>query len=151
MASHSQKLDSVQGGYAIVQPTQHHGIIISTGNDIPGYEIVEVHGVVYGMTVRSRNFVSNIGAGLKSLVGGELKSWTKMVVSSRDEAVDRLVAGVRQTGANAVYAFRFDNGSIGEGLSEVCCYGTAVTVRPISSSGKQAEAAGGYNATGTYQ
>lgn len=128
MSVHVQKAPE---GVGIVSPGAHHNVILSTGNDIPGYEILESYGLVYGITVRSRNFAANFGAGLKSFVGGELKSLTKNVVTSRDEALDRMVAGARSLGANGVYAFRFDCGSIGEGMTEICCYGTAVKVRPI--------------------
>jgi uncharacterized protein YbjQ (UPF0145 family) len=102
MAYHQQR--QYGEGVGLVQPSDHHGVLISTGNDLPGYEIVQTHGVVYGITVRSRNLGANIGAALKSLVGGELKALTKNVVTSRDEALDRLVSGVRAVGGNAVYA-----------------------------------------------
>jgi uncharacterized protein YbjQ (UPF0145 family) len=115
--------------YELLTPDRYGGILVVTANDIPGYEIEKIHGTVYGITVRSRNLGANIGAGLKSLVGGELRSLTKNVITSRDEAVDRMITGARNLGANAVFAFRFDCGTLAEGITEICCYGTACTVR----------------------
>ena len=105
-------------------------IIISTMNDLPGYEVVEVHGEVYGLIVRARNAFSNIGAGLRTIVGGEAKGYTKLLSESRDQATDRLKEAATQKGANAVLAMRFDCNEIGDIMSEVAAYGTAVTVRP---------------------
>src|ERR1700761_2837081 len=98
-------------------------------NDLPGYEIEEVLGEVYGLTVRSRNVGSQIGASLKSLVGGELKGMTKVLKSSRDEGTERLVSEAEAKGANAVLAFRFDTSEIGGTWTEICAYGTAVRAR----------------------
>jgi uncharacterized protein YbjQ (UPF0145 family) len=104
-------------------------MLISTMNDLPGYEIEEVIGEVYGLTVRSRNVGSQIGASLKSLVGGELKGMTKVLSSSRDQVTERLVEEAEQRGANAVLAFRFDTSEIGGTWTEICAYGTAVRAR----------------------
>jgi uncharacterized protein YbjQ (UPF0145 family) len=104
-------------------------IIISTMNDLPGYEVVEVHGEVYGLIVRARNAFSNIGAGFRTIVGGEAKGYTKLLSDSRDQATDRLKEAATQKGANAVLAMRFDCNEIGDIMSEVAAYGTAVTVR----------------------
>ena len=106
-------------------------MIISTMNDLPGYEVEEVLGEVFGLTVRSRNIGSQIGASLKSLVGGELKGMTKVLVSSRDEVTQRLVEQAEAKGANAVLAFRFDTSEIGGTWTEICAYGTAVRARKI--------------------
>ena len=104
-------------------------MIISTMNDLPGYEVQEVLGEVFGITVRSRNIASQIGAGLKSLVGGELKGMTKMLVEGRTHAQERLVEAAEEKGANAVLAFRFDTSELGDTWTEICAYGTAVRVR----------------------
>jgi uncharacterized protein YbjQ (UPF0145 family) len=101
-------------------------MIISTMNDLPGYDIEEVMGEVFGLTVRSRNVGSQIGASLKSLVGGELKGMTKMLAAGRDDATARLVEAAEQRGANAVVAFRFDTSELGTTWTEICAYGTAV-------------------------
>jgi uncharacterized protein YbjQ (UPF0145 family) len=101
-------------------------VIISTMNDLPGYRIEEVHGEVFGLTVRSRNLGSQIGAALKSLVGGELKGMTKMLAQGREHAQERLVEAAEAKGANAVVAFRFDTSELGANWTEICAYGTAV-------------------------
>ncbi len=107
------------------------GVIIVTMNDLPGYEIDEVLGEVFGLTVRSRNIGSVIGATLKSLVGGELKGMTKMLAAGRQDATDRLVAEAEAKGANAVIAFRFDTSELGSMWTEICAYGTAVSARHL--------------------
>ncbi|MEA2218364.1 MAG: hypothetical protein QOJ35_990 [Solirubrobacteraceae bacterium] len=104
-------------------------ILISTMNDMPGYDVIEVHGEVYGLIVRARNAFSNIGAGFRTIVGGEAKGYTKLLSESRDQAVERLAEAARARGANAILAMRFDCNEIGDIMSEVAAYGTAVTVR----------------------
>lgn len=111
-------------------------------NDLPGYEIEEVMGEVFGLTVRSRNIGSQIGAGLKSLVGGELKGMTKVLISSRDEVTQRLVEQAEAKGANAVLAFRFDTSEIGGTWTEICAYGTAVRARNLSGESPTGPSAG---------
>ncbi len=100
-------------------------------NDLPGYEIEAVMGEVFGLTVRSRNLGSQIGAGLKSLVGGELKGMTKMLGEGRQHATDRLVEDAEALGANAILAFRFDTSELGGTWTEICAYGTAVRARKL--------------------
>src|ERR1700755_3054005 len=96
-------------------------------NDLgPGYEIEEVLGEVFGLTVRSRNIGSQIGAALKSLRGGELKGMTKMLEEGREHAPDGLVEEAESKGAAAILAFRFDTSKLGEPWPEICAYGTAV-------------------------
>jgi uncharacterized protein YbjQ (UPF0145 family) len=104
-------------------------MIISTMNDLPGYVIEEVLGEVFGLTVRSRNVGSQVGASLKSLVGGELKGMTKMLAEGREHATQRLIEEAEAKGANAVIAFRFDTSELGSTWTEICAYGTAVTAR----------------------
>lgn len=106
-------------------------ILVVTTNDVPGYEVVEVYGEVFGVLVRSRNLLSNIGAVLQSLVGGEIGAYTKLLSDSRIEAIERMRQAAAEKGANAVLMMRFDSGSIGNTMSEVAAYGTAVTIRPI--------------------
>jgi uncharacterized protein YbjQ (UPF0145 family) len=101
-------------------------VLISTMNELPGYEIEEVFGEVFGLTVRSRNVGSQIGASFKSLVGGELKGMTKMLAEGRDHATERLVEQAEAKGANAIVAFRFDTSELGTTWTEICAYGTAV-------------------------
>src|SRR5487761_1268317 len=102
-------------------------MLISTMNDLPGYEVTEVLGEVFGLTVRSRNVGSQIGAGFKALAGGELKGMTKNLVSSRHEVMERMIQEAVQHGANAVLAMRFDTSEMGGNWTEICAYGTAVT------------------------
>jgi uncharacterized protein YbjQ (UPF0145 family) len=104
-------------------------VIISTTNDLPGHQIEEVFGEVFGLTVRSRNLGSQIGAGFKSLVGGELRGMTKMLAEGREHATERLVEEAEAKGANAVVAFRFDTSELGGTWTEICAYGTAVRAR----------------------
>ena len=104
-------------------------MIVTTMNDIPGYEIDEVFGEVMGLTVRSRNIGSQIGASLKSILGGELKGMTKALVDSRHEVVARMVEEAEAKGANAIVAMRFDTSEMGQNWTEICAYGTAVRIR----------------------
>jgi uncharacterized protein YbjQ (UPF0145 family) len=106
-------------------------MIISTMNDLPGFEVTEVIGEVFGLTVRSRHVGSQVGAGLKSLVGGELRGQTKMLVESRLQAQQRLEEEAANRGADAILAMRFDATEIGGGWQEICAYGTAVKTRPL--------------------
>lgn len=106
-------------------------MIISTMNDLPGFQVTEVMGEVFGLTVRSRHVGSQIGAGFKSLIGGELRGQTKMLIESRLQAQERLVEEAKERGADAVLAMRFDATEIGDGWQEICAYGTAVKVRPM--------------------
>ena|SRR5437762_4844117 len=104
-------------------------MLITTMNDIPGREVAEVYGEVMGLTVRSRNIGSQIGAGLKSILGGELKGMTKALVDSRHEVIDRMTAEAEAKGADAIIAMRFDTSEMGQNWTEICAYGTAVRLR----------------------
>jgi uncharacterized protein YbjQ (UPF0145 family) len=106
-------------------------VIIATTNELPGYEVQEVLGEVFGLTVRSRNIGSQFGAGLKSLVGGELKGMTKMLAEGREHATERLVEEAEAKGADAILAFRFDTSELGSTWTEICAYGTAVRARKL--------------------
>ncbi len=106
-------------------------ILVVTMNDIPGYEVVEVYGVVFGVLARSRNLLSTMGAGFKSIVGGEIGGFTKLLTDSRIEATERMKEAAAQKGANAVIAMRFDTGEIGNNMNEVAAYGTAVKIRKL--------------------
>jgi uncharacterized protein YbjQ (UPF0145 family) len=103
-------------------------MIVTTMNDIPGYEVDEVYGEVMGLTVRSRNVGSQIGAQLKSIIGGELKGIKKALIDSRQEVMQRMVAEAEEKGANAIVAMRFDTSEMGPNWTEICAYGTAVRV-----------------------
>ncbi|WP_433674989.1 YbjQ family protein [Microbacterium gorillae] len=106
-------------------------MIVVTTNDIPGYRVEAVLGEVMGLTVRSANFGQNFVAGFRSLGGGEMTEYTKIMYESRNDVMNRMIADAQQRGANAIVAMRFDTGDIAQNFSEVCAYGTAVVVSPI--------------------
>lgn len=101
-------------------------MIITTGNEIPGKKIKQILDVVRGSTVRSRNIGRDIGAGLKSMIGGEVKTYTAMTMDARDEAYNRMVNQAIDLGADAVINVRFTTSMIMTGASEMLAYGTAV-------------------------
>ena len=101
---------------------------ISTANDIPGYKIVETKGFVYGLTVRSRGAGGQIGAGVKSLFGGEIKQYVSMMEDSREESIQRCIEHAKELGANAIISVRMDSDSISQNMQEVLTYGTAVVI-----------------------
>ena len=107
-------------------------VLVVTTEKIEGYRVVEVKGPAYGLIVRSRGIGGDIMAGLKSLVGGEIKQYTAMLEDSRKEAMDRMIKNANQMGANAIIMMRFDSGEIGKNMSEIVAYGTAVVVAPVS-------------------
>ena len=104
-------------------------MLIATTNEIAGHETEEVYGEVFGLTVRSRNVFSQFGAGLKSMVGGELKGMTKALADSRLQVIERMVEEAQSKGADAIVAMRFDTSEMGSNWTEICAYGTAVRTR----------------------
>ncbi len=102
--------------------------IVVSSNHVPGYKAVETHGFVYGLTVRSRGLGGQIGAGLRSMFGGEIKEYVKMMEETRDEALRRMVRHAQSMGANAVISVRYDSNDISDVMQEILAYGTAVTV-----------------------
>jgi uncharacterized protein YbjQ (UPF0145 family) len=106
-------------------------MLISTMNDLPGYEVTEVLGEVFGLTVRSRNIGSQFGAAFKSLGGGELRGMTKNLAMSRQEVIERMVQEAQAKGGEAVLAMRFDTSEMGGNWTEICAYGTAVKIRKL--------------------
>jgi uncharacterized protein YbjQ (UPF0145 family) len=106
-------------------------MIVTTMNDIPGYEIDEVFGEVMGLTVRSRNIGSQIGAQLKSIIGGELKGMTTALIDSRKQVMERMIEEAEAKGANAIVAMRFDTSEMGPQWTEICSYGTAVRAHKV--------------------
>ncbi len=104
------------------------GITLSNIESIPGKRIVEFYGVVTGNTVRAKHIGRDIMAGLKNVVGGELKGYTELLQDSRREATERMVEQARSMGANAVVNVRFATSSISQGAAELFAYGTAVRV-----------------------
>ena len=102
-------------------------MLVTTSENIAGFRIVETKGQVFGVVVRSRGVAGNIMAGLRSIVGGEIKEYTQMLEEARRHAVDRMVKNAQVMGANAVIMMRFDSSEMGQTMSEVVAYGTAVT------------------------
>ena len=109
-------------------PANVGNVIIVNTEEVLGRTITEVHGIVMGNTIRSKNVGKDIGAGLKNLVGGELRSYTKMLTEARQEALDRMEEAAGELGANAVVNTRFTTSQIAGGAAELLAYGTAVTV-----------------------
>ncbi len=103
-------------------------IIITTGNKIPTKKIIKILGIVKGSTVRTRNIGRDIGAGLKSIVGGEVKTYTEMTMSARDEAFNRMINQAIELGADAIIGVKFTTSMIMTGASEMLAYGTAVKI-----------------------
>ena len=104
-------------------------MIVVTTPDVPGREVYQVIGLVRGNTVRAKNVFRDVGAGLKSIVGGELRDYSEMMTEAREEALGRMVADAERKGANAVVNARFTTSAIMGGASEILAYGTAVKLR----------------------
>jgi len=105
-------------------------MILVTTQKLPGYRILEVHGMVRGNTIRARHLGKDITAVLRNVAGGEITEYTKMMAESREQAVDRMIEDANALGANAILAVRFQTSMVQSGAAEMLCYGTAVTVEP---------------------
>jgi uncharacterized protein YbjQ (UPF0145 family) len=103
-------------------------MLISNVETIPGKNIVEYFGLVTGSTVRAKHFGRDFMAGLKNIVGGELKGYSELLQESRAEAMDRMIQQAKGSGANAIVNIRFSTSSVAQGAAELYCYGTAVKV-----------------------
>nr|WP_106782705.1 YbjQ family protein [Lysinibacillus timonensis] len=103
-------------------------MIIVTTENIPNYRVVDVLGPVFGLTVRARGIGKDIVASFKGLIGGEINQYTEMLEDARKQAIDRMVQNAAAMGANAIIMMRFDSGEIGQNMSEIIAYGTAVRV-----------------------
>jgi uncharacterized protein YbjQ (UPF0145 family) len=119
-------------------------MLVTTTNEIPGWQIQRVIGEVFGLTVRSRNAFSQMGAGLKSMFGGELQGMTKNLTESRNEVMNRMLEAARARGGNAVICMRFDTSDMADTWTELCAYGTAVVAVPIDDGARQTAAELGY-------
>jgi len=102
--------------------------LTTTTFELPGYRVVKSLGVVRGIVVRSRSSIGNLGAHLQSLVGGNISLYTTLCERTREEAFNQMIAHAGELGANAVVGIRYDATEIGPGITEVLCYGTAVSV-----------------------
>ena len=103
-------------------------MLVVTTENVPGYRVRAVLGQSFGVVVRSRGLGGNIMAGLRSLIGGEIKEYTQMLEEARRHALDRMVANATAMGANAIVMMRFDSSDIGGTMSEIVAYGTAVVL-----------------------
>jgi len=104
--------------------------LTSTTFDIPGREIVRNLGIVRGIVVRSRSIFGSIGASLQTMVGGDITMFTSLCEKTREDAFERLLAHASELGADAVVGIRYDATEVMQGVTEVLCYGTAVTLVP---------------------
>ncbi len=109
------------------------GMIVVTTEEVAGHRIVETKGQVFGLVVRSRGLGGNVMASLRSLAGGEITEYTAMLEDARRHATDRMVANATAMGANAVIRMMFDSSEIGQTMSEIVAYGTAVVLEPVAS------------------
>lgn len=106
-------------------------MLVVTTENVAGHRIRETKGQVFGVVVRSRGLAGNIMAGLRSLAGGEIIEYTQMLEEARRHAVDRMVKNARLMQANAIVMMRFDSSEMGQTMSEVVAYGTAVILDPL--------------------
>lgn len=111
--------------------TQGLQVLISTTFDVPGMQITRYCGSCFGVVVRSMGFAKGIGASFRALAGGEVRQYTTLLEDSRRHAIDRMVTNAQAVGANAVVGMRFDSSEIGQNLTEIVAYGTAVVVEPV--------------------
>jgi uncharacterized protein YbjQ (UPF0145 family) len=113
-------------------------VIVVTTENVPGYRVRQILGPTFGLTVRSRGIGGNFAASLRSITGGEVSSYVKLLEDARRQALDRLVQSATAMGANAVVMFRYDSSEIGQTMSEIVAYGTAVVVEPAEVPMQQA-------------
>jgi uncharacterized protein YbjQ (UPF0145 family) len=109
-------------------------MIVTTTENIPGNRRTRTLGQVFGVVVRSRGLGGNIVASLRSIVGGEIHEYTQLLEQTRREAIDRMVRNATTMGANAVVMMRFDSSEMGQTMSEIVAYGTAVVIEPDGSN-----------------
>lgn len=105
-------------------------MLVATTENVAGHRTKQTLGQAFGVVVRSRGLGGNIVAGLRSIVGGEIHEYTQLLEETRRQAVDRLVRNATAMGANAIVMMRFDSSEIGQYMSEIVAYGTAVIIEP---------------------
>lgn len=113
-------------------PVHVETMMVTTSQELPGYRIVRNYGIVRGIIVRSRSLLGSIGAGLQTIIGGNITILTELCENTREEAYELMMEHAAQHGANAVIAMRYDATEIMQGVTEVLAYGTAVQVERIS-------------------
>ena len=107
-------------------------MLVATTENVTGRRVKQTLGQVFGVVVRSRGLAGNIMAGLRSLIGGEIVEYTQLLEEARRHAVDRMVQNAQVMGADAVVMMRFDSSEMGQSMSEIVAYGTAVILEPES-------------------
>jgi uncharacterized protein YbjQ (UPF0145 family) len=107
-------------------------MLVVTTENVAGFRVKDVKGQVFGVVVRSRGLGGNIMAGLRGIVGGEIVEYTQLLEETRKHAIDRMVKNARLMQANAVVMMRFDSSEMGQTMSEIVAYGTAVIIEPVS-------------------
>lgn len=105
-------------------------MIVVTTQEIPGFKVTQVQGLVRGNTIRARHLGKDIIAVLRNMAGGEITEYTKMMAEAREQAIDRMLEEAEALGSNAVLAVRFQTSMVQSGAAEMLCYGTAATVEP---------------------
>jgi uncharacterized protein YbjQ (UPF0145 family) len=113
-------------------PVRVETVMVTTSQELPGYRIVRNFGIVRGIIVRSRSLLGSIGAGLQTIVGGNITILTELCENTREEAYELMMQHAAEHGANAIVAMRYDATEIMQGVTEVLAYGTAVQVERIS-------------------
>lgn len=108
-------------------------IVVNT-ETVAGYQVTQVKGIVQGNTVRAKHAGRDIAAGLKNLVGGELKGYTELLTESRREAIERMMGQAQQLGANGIVNVRFTTSAVTSGAAELYAYGTAVVLQPLGGA-----------------
>lgn len=114
-------------------------MITSTAPFISGHRVSETKGMVFGLVVRSRGFTGNLTASLRSLVGGEIHEYTELLEDTRRQALDRMIENATLMGANAVISLRFDSSELGNTMSEIVAYGTAVVIETDATASQPLE------------
>ena len=109
---------------------RHQGMLITTLEELPGYRVLSIKGLVRGNTIRTRHLGNDILAAFKNLVGGEISEYTKMLAEAREQALDRMRAEALARGANAIVGVRFSTAAVMQGAAEILAYGTAVVITP---------------------
>jgi uncharacterized protein YbjQ (UPF0145 family) len=109
-----------------------HGMV-TTAFELPNYRVMQNLGVVRGIVVRSRNIFATIGASLQTIVGGNITVWTTLCEQTRVDAFDIMIQHATEIGANAIVGARYDTTELGQGVTEVLAYGTAVIVEPLEA------------------
>jgi uncharacterized protein YbjQ (UPF0145 family) len=113
-------------------PTRVETMMVTTSQELPGYRVVRNYGIVRGIIVRSRSLLGSIGAGLQTILGGNITILTELCENTREEAYELMMQHAAEHGANAVIAMRYDATEVMQGVTEVLAYGTAVQVERIS-------------------